>query len=420
MRTRALRLHGTNDLRLDEFELPPLGDDEILAQVFADSICMSTYKAVKLGPDHQRVPDDIAERPTIVGHEFSGRILEVGGNWRQSFEPGMKFVCQPNLNFKDSMDAIGYSYQFMGGDATYIILSNEVMQRGCLLIYEGEGYFPASLTEPLCCLASAFHSSFHTVHGEYRHDFGVRKDGNMALLAGAGPMGLGAIDYAMACDQRPSLLVVTDIDSKRLARAERFFPAKKAAALGTRLVFVNTNRLPDVPGELLSLTDGGGYDDVFVMAAVKQVVECGDRILARDGCLNFFAGPTDPAFTAEINLYNVHYSRTHIIGTSGGQTQDMLEALEMSSKGLLNPAVMVTHIGGLDSAADTTLRLPAIPGGKKLIYTNIDMPLTAIDDFPAKGETNPLYRELAEITERHNGLWSVEAEERLLADSLCL
>ena len=33
-------------------------------------------------------------------------------------------------------------------------------------------------------------------------------------------MGLGAIDYALHCDRRPSLLVVTDIDDERLARAE--------------------------------------------------------------------------------------------------------------------------------------------------------------------------------------------------------
>ena len=55
-----------------------------------------------------------------------------------------------------------------------------------------------------------------------------------------------------------------------------------------------------------------------------------------------------------------------------------------------------------------------IPGGKKLIYTNIDMELTAIDDFEKKGETDPLFAELAKITKKHNGLWSAEAEKYLL------
>ena len=44
MKTKAVRLHGAGDLRLDEFELPEIGDDEILAEVISDSLCMSTYK----------------------------------------------------------------------------------------------------------------------------------------------------------------------------------------------------------------------------------------------------------------------------------------------------------------------------------------------------------------------------------------
>jgi hypothetical protein len=75
---------------------------------------------------------------------------------------------------------------------------------------------------------------------------------------------------------------------------------------------------------------------------------------------------------------------------------------------------MVTHIGGLDSAAEATLTLPDAPAGKKLIYTNIDMELTAIEDFAEKGRTNPHFAKLAEITERNKGLWCSEAENYLL------
>jgi hypothetical protein len=76
---------------------------------------------------------------------------------------------------------------------------------------------------------------------------------------------------------------------------------------------------------------------------------------------------------------------------------------------------MITHIGGLDCVADTTLNLPNIPGGKKLIYTNKDMELTAIDEFEKKGERDPLFARLAEIIKSHNGLWCAEAENVLLA-----
>ena len=70
MKTKAVRLYGVNDLRLEEFELPALREDEILAKVISDSICMSTHKAALQGAEHKRVPDNVAQNPVIVGHEF--------------------------------------------------------------------------------------------------------------------------------------------------------------------------------------------------------------------------------------------------------------------------------------------------------------------------------------------------------------
>ena len=80
MKTKAVRLYGKNDLRLEAFELPKIKDDEILAKVISDSICMSSYKAAQQGADHKRVPKDVATNPIIIGHEFCGRILKVGKN----------------------------------------------------------------------------------------------------------------------------------------------------------------------------------------------------------------------------------------------------------------------------------------------------------------------------------------------------
>ena len=64
-----------------------------------------------------------------------------------------------------------------------------------------------------------------------------------------------------------------------------------------------------------------------------------------------------------------------------------------------------------------TLNLDKIPGGKKLCYTNISLPLTAISDLENLGKTDPLMRALAEICGRHGGLWSAEAEKFLLENA---
>ena len=140
-------------------------------------------------------------------------------------------------------------------------------------------------------------------------------------------------------------------------------------------------------------------------------------MLGFDGCLNFFAGPIDPQFKAEMNFFNVHYSYTHIVGTSGGNTEDMREAIKLMNEGRINPATMITYVGGLDAAAQTTLTLNKLPGGKKLIYNQISMPLTAISDFAKLGESDPMFQKLAELVEKHNGLWNGEAEKYLLANA---
>ncbi len=416
MLTKALRIYGKNDLRLEEFELPEMGEDEILAKVVSDSICMSSYKASIQGADHKRVPNDCAENPTIIGHEFCGELIKVGSKWADKFKVGQKVSIQPALNYKGSQNAPGYSYRYIGGDATYVLIPNEVMEMNCLLPYSGDAFFKGSLAEPLSCVIGTFHAMYHTKLGVYKHDMGIVEGGKMAVLAGVGPMGLAAIDYIIHCDRRPSLLVVTDIDDARLKRAASVLSVEEAKKNGIELHYVNTGS-GDPVAELMALSGGTGYNDVLVFAPVAPVVEQADAILAFDGCLNFFAGPSKKDFSAKFNFYNVHYNYTHIVGTSGGNTDDMREALDMMSAGKINPAILVTHIGGLDAARETTLNLPSIPGGKKLIYTHISMPLVAIADFAKLGETDPKFAKLAEITERNNGLWSREAEEYLLANT---
>ena len=418
MKTRAVRLYGKKDLRLEEFDLPSIKEDEILAKVVTDSLCMSSYKASSQGTDHKRIPDDVAENPIIIGHEFAGELLEVGSKWAHKFKVGDKFSIQPALYYENGpvgiLSAPGYSYRYIGGDATYVVIPNEVMEQDCLLKYNGEGYYPASLAEPLSCVIGAMHANYHTIPGSYVHKMEIVDGGKMAILAGVGPMGLAAINYVLHREERkPSLMVVTDVNQARLDRAASIYTVEFAASRGIDLRYINTGAMADPVKELKAISSGSGYDDVFVFAPVKAVVEQGDAILAFDGCLNFFAGPDDPNFSATFNFYNVHYAYTHIVGTSGGNNDDMVEALDIMSKGL-DPAGLVTHIGGLNAVAEATNNLPNIPGGKKLIYTHIDMPLTPISDFEKLGETNELFKELAVICSRHNGLWSVEAETYLL------
>ena len=281
---------------------------------------------------------------------------------------------------------------------------------------KANAFFKASLAEPLSCLIAALNASYHMAQDNKTHVMGIKNGGNMAILAGCGPMGLGAIDLAINMEKRPRLLVVTDIDESRIATAERILPTEKAKAKGVELVYCNTKNIDNVPEYLIGLTDGAGYDDIMVMAPVSTVVEQADAISGTDCCLNFFSGPTDKAFSAKLNYYDVHYTGKHVLGTSGGDTDDMREALKLIEQGDIDPAVMVTHIGGLNAAADATLKLPDIPGGKKLIYSNLDFALVALDELKEKAKEDEKYGKLFDIIKKNRMLWSAEAEKYILSN----
>lgn len=403
MKTKAVRLYGKKDLRLEEFELPAIKEDEILASVITDSICMSTWKLANQGADHKKAPNDLAENPIIVGHEFCGKILEVGAKWQEKFKAGEKYVVQANLQLSDRPDCPGYSYAYTGGDATYIVLSKDVMEQDCLIPYKGETYFEGSLIEPLSCVIGAFEANYHLVENSYEHEMGIKEDGTLLIMGGTGPMGLLAIDYALHGERTPKKIVVTDVNEEKLRRAEILYPSQN----GIEVFYVNVKDEKNQV-EKLQQTVGGKFDDIFVMIPVAPVLTEAADLLNPDGCLNFFAGPQDKTFSAPINFYDLHYSFTHYVGTSGGNTEDMRKAVALIESKKVHVANVVTHILGLNAVGETTLNQPEIGGGKKLVYTHKKFERTELN------ELDVLDGKLADILEKSEGIWSKEAEEYVL------
>lgn len=414
MKSYGARLYGKSDIRVEAFELPPIQDNEILARVYVDSLCMSSLKAAQLGSDHKRVPADIDRHPILLGHELAGELIEVGSAWRDRYSSGQRFTIQPAINYRGSMDSPGYSYRYCGGDATHIILPPELMEMDCLLPHAVDDHFRAALAEPYSCVIGASRSLYRTDRTSHRHYMGIRAGGKMAIVGGGGPMGVAAIDYALSGPQRPARVVVTDLDQARLDRARAIFQSV-AAERGIELFFLNPATVDGgAERELRRLTGGEGFDDILVMVPVPALLEEADRLLAFNGCLNFFAGPTDPAFQARLNYYGVHYLEHHIIGTTGGTVDDEKEALQLLEQGLTRPQALVTHVGGLNAVPETTLNLDKLPGGKKLIYTGVHLPLIALEELPQRAAEDPLYADLARLVADHGGLWNGEAERLLL------
>ena len=402
--SKALRLYGKDNLKIDEVSLPEIKDDEILAEVMSDSMCMSSWKLAKEGEEHKKTPNNLKDHPIMVGHEFSGRILKVGSKWQDKFHANEDFVVQPNLARDDTPFVPGYSYPYIGGDATYIIIPNEVMELGCLIPFKGDSYYEGSLCEPVSCVIAAFDAQYHLIPHTYNHKMGIKAGGNMLIVGGTGPMGLLAIDYALHADTKPKRLVVTDIDQAKLDRAKELYPSDEV-----EVHFVNTKGLSvDEQEKLLNAkVNNEKYDDVFLMISVKPLAEMAGRLMNADACLNQFAGPVDKSFSADLNFYDIHYNFTHVVGTSGGNAENEAKAAKLIAEHKLDVAKVITHVLGLNAAAETTLSQPEIGGGKKLIYTHKKFDRIEL----AKVDPDS---ELGKILKKHNGIWSHEAEQWIL------
>ena len=412
MNTKAVRIYGVKDLRLEEFELPTMRDDEIEARIVTDSLCMSTYKVSNQGEKHKKLPNDLKNHPVIMGHEFCGVITKVGEKWKHLYKPGDCFVAQPNLGRADTF-SLGYSFPYVGGEATNVVIMNEAIEKGCLLPYKGEGFFEGALVEPLSCIVAGFKANFQLRdRNDYDHTMGIKEGGALAILGGTGPMGFLAIDYAIHNDRRPKHLVVTGRTQSKLDMAKRLYPVEEAAKYGVTLTYVLTADEDDIVEELKALTpDAKGFDDIFLMAAKERLVTQAEQLLAYDGCLNFFAGPADSKFASTINFYNIHYNATHFVGTSGSNTQDMKDAIALIENKTVNVAKIATHIMGLNHVCESILNLPKMPGGKKIVYSGKEFPVTDVSAF---GENNELEKHLKELVDAHDGLWNAEAEQYFL------
>ncbi len=414
MKTEAVRLYGAKDLRIESFELPEIGADEVLMRVVSDSVCASTYKAVIQGSAHKRVPENVSEQPIVIGHEMCGEILKVGAELTDTWKVGQHAVIQPALKLENNFDP-GYSYPYIGGNMTYAVVPRIVLERGCLLPYEGKGYYEGSLTEPLACVLRAFKGLYHTDYTTYTRTDGAKRGGKLAILGGAGPMGLAAIELAVGyagCSQ----VVVTDLSEERLDYARTKCSVEAAKARGCDLVYLNTSDLADPAEKLLEISNGG-FDDVFVMVPVSGLLTMSEKIAAFDGCINFFAGPAVHDLQGSINLYRVHYDGIHLVGTAGSIPEDTVDVIDLIERGAINPGVMVSHVLGIGAVPEAIFAMERPSGSKKICYNELDIPMVALSDFEEMGKNDPMWARLDEIVKANNGLWCAEAEEYLLANA---
>ena len=256
--SQSVVIHGKEDFRYAAFEIPELGEEEVLVEIESCGICAADPK-IYYGTAYFA---EVAYRnaPIVAGHEFMGRVVGLGPGAASRF--GLKigeraiaenivpcgecFWCRRGeYNLCDPHTVFGIS-GYNGGWAKQM-----VYPKGSLVhkVPENVSWSDAAIVEPLAC----------ALHGVNRAQI---QFGDTVVVVGCGPIGLLMIQGAKL--KSPKQVIAIDLNDHRLQVAQD---------LGASLV-INPLR-EDVVERVRSVTeDGIGCDAPFALAPPLLASEC--------------------------------------------------------------------------------------------------------------------------------------------------
>ncbi|MCL1948041.1 MAG: alcohol dehydrogenase catalytic domain-containing protein [Chitinivibrionia bacterium] len=374
MQSNVVRLYGKRDLRQETINLSPPQEHEIIADVVCCAVCATCCKVAQLGQEHNRVPQELAQNPIILGHEFCAKVTEVGDGVEKSLV-GKSVIVQPMV-YKSGFEwqAMGHSFGEAGGYATKIKIPRQFYENNAIIEFSKKGYYKAALAEPLGCIIAAFRTQYHTKQESFKPIYGNKPNGTMVFLGGAGNMGKLAVQLWKTKSDENAKLIIYDRNLEKLKSLDEIIKTDDRIKAYS----------PQDENFIRSLA--ATIDDVVVFAPSRDMVDLGMSLLAFDGCLNFFAGPFEKEFNVPVNFHNIHYLRHHIVGSSGASGEDIRRALQLIEDNFIDPSLIVSHIGGLNCVPEVVGNFSAFGGGKKLIYPQTSLPLTAVSGWSVEKE----------------------------------
>jgi L-iditol 2-dehydrogenase len=317
----AAVFNGPGEMEVMEVETPEAGPGEVLVEVGANTVCGTDVRILRGEKTTSIYP------PSILGHEFAGRVAAVGDEV-EGYEVGQMvaaspiipcrrcFYCRHDMeNVCANWKAMGYEID--GGLSEYACIPAEAVEAGCLFAARGD-VLPEqlALTEPLSCC----------VHGQRLSR--VRLD-DTVLVIGVGPIGLFHLQLALRAGART--VIVSEPSEER-----RGF----AATLGAHVTVDPTGE--DLGEAVAENTDGRGADVVLICIGLPRLVNDAFELARKGGRINVFAGLADEGW-AEVAANLIHYNQLEVTGVTGARRSDYEVALRLIESGGVDVSDMVTH-----------------------------------------------------------------------------
>ncbi|WP_414055442.1 2,3-butanediol dehydrogenase [Macrococcus equi] len=253
---KAAVWYGPKDIRVEEKEIRAMLPNEVRVKVGYAGICGSDLHEYQEGPVFIPVDknDELTggKAPLIMGHEFSGTVVEVGSEVKD-FKVGDRVSVNPTITHGKSVDELdvydGFSFIGLHTDGGFTDLVN-VPETNVYHLPDAISLRVAATIEPLAVGVQAVKES-------------EMQFGDTVAIFGAGPIGLYTTLAARAAGA--SKIIVLDLSKERLAKA------KECGA--THIV----NSGKGDPVEAIKEIVPGGVDRSFEVAGVqatfKQSIE---------------------------------------------------------------------------------------------------------------------------------------------------
>ena len=305
---KAIVAYAPGDYRFEMVDTPRAGEGEMILKVEACGICAGDTKAFAgaasfWGFDGQ--PKYIKE-PMIPGHEFVGKVVEIGPNVKGGWKLGDRICPEQIVPCGECMfcktgrywmcekhDLYGFQNNVNGGMAKYVRVTKESVPY-CHLVPDDLPIERAALIEPYGC-------SFHCVRRAQVTNTDV------VVQSGVGTLGLGMVGALKQAN--PKLLVVLDMNDARLEKAKEFWGD------GDNILTMNPGK-EDVVAKIKELTGGYGCD-IYIEASghpssVQQGLDC-IRKMGRFVEFSVFGAPVTVDWSIisdrkELDLLGVHLS----------------------------------------------------------------------------------------------------------------
>lgn len=326
---KAGLLHAPNALTLEEVEDPECGPGDLILRVRAATVCGTDIRVLR-GRKTAGV-----RYPSIIGHEFSGEVVETGG--ATGFGVGQRVCVNPAIpcggcasckrgaeNVCENLTAIGYELD--GAFAEYVRVPARALEVGNVhVIPEHLAFEHAALAEPLACV----------INGQERV---AVAPGDSVVVLGAGPIGL--LHVRLARFSGASLVVVSEPSAIR-----------RQAALEAGADVTIDPASEDLKAIVRDRTRGEGAAVVIVAIGVPALADLALSLIRRRGRVSLFAG-FSMGETAPLDVNAIHYRELVLTGSFGLGRVHFERALDLIATGRIDVAPFVTHRFGLPAIAE--------------------------------------------------------------------